>query len=87
MHYTATTPGFSQFAISTKTVADGAEESISMVEEDKTITTDKEAPLGEAEAEGGEKEEKKGLPGFGVLVAIGGILAVAFMVRKREDYR
>ncbi|MCL7410295.1 MAG: PGF-pre-PGF domain-containing protein [Methanosarcinaceae archaeon] len=85
MYYTALTPGFSTFAISTKSVIDGVQQPVSGAGEYGSIKVGEEASFEEVGAQESENEKKEELPGFSVLTAVGGIMCLAYLMRKRED--
>ncbi|MBP1907846.1 PGF-pre-PGF domain-containing protein [Methanolobus bombayensis] len=81
VYYVAKTPGFSTFAISTR--SDSEED---YVASDDTIGSD--ADSGETESEATDEmpdaEEDKGTPGFGILLGIMGVSMVAALMRQKN---
>ncbi|MDK2939515.1 MAG: hypothetical protein PWQ51_1680 [Methanolobus sp.] len=81
VYYIAKTPGFSTFAISTR--SDSEAEYVSSGD-----STGSDADSGEMESEAADEmpdtEEDKGTPGFGILLGIMGVSMVAALIRQKN---
>jgi PGF-pre-PGF domain-containing protein len=79
VYYAAKTPGFSTFAISTR--SDSEDDYVASGDETGSDSGDSES---ETTGEIPDTEEDKGIPGFGILLGIMGISMVAALMRQKN---
>lgn len=84
VYYTAETPGFSAFAISTRTADNAVDTSVDKKSLAEMTSEQENSP--EADTAADVQPKKKGLlPGFEIFVTITGLLAVAYIILRKDD--